>query len=80
MQLIQMGKRRWISPFQNVWPASVKTLNTGGKLDVQTGPKRFIPQCPHWRKTRKVCKISEEDRPLRFYVPMFWTMSSTTVT
>ena len=35
---------------------------------------------PTEEKLEKVCKISEEDRSLRVYVPMFWTMSSTTVT
>ena len=34
------------SPFENRRPASFKAHNTGGRLDVQTGPKRCILQCP----------------------------------
>ena len=65
------------SPFQNGRPFSVKANNTGGRLDVQTGPERCILQCPIRSKLEKVRKVSVEWDSLRVHVPVFWTRPST---
>ena len=65
------------SPFQNGRPFSVKAHNTGGRLDVQTGPEGCILQCPIRSKLEKVRKVSVEWDSLRVHVPVFWTRPST---
>ena len=64
------------SPFQNRRPFSVKAHNTGGILDVQTGPEGCILQCPIGSKLEEVRKISVEGDSPRVHVPVFWTRPS----
>ena len=67
------------SSFHNGRPFSVKALNTGERLDVQTGPEGCILQCPIGSKLEKVREVSVEGDLLRVHVlPVFWTRSSTT--
>ena len=68
---------RSFSPFENGTRFLVKAHNTGGRLDVQTGPERCIIQCPIRSKLEKNCKVSVEKYSLRVHVPVFWTRPST---
>ena len=47
-----------LNQFQNGRPLSVKALNTGGRLDLQTGTEGCILQCPIGSKLEKVLKVS----------------------
>ena len=65
------------SSFQNGRPFSVKAHNTGGRLDVQTGPEGCILQCPIRSKLEEVRKDSVEGDSLQVHVPVFLTRPST---
>ena len=56
---------------------SVKVHNTGGRLDVQTGPEGCILQCLIRSKLEEVRKVSVEGDSQRVHVPVFWTRPST---
>ena len=55
---------RSFSPFQNGRPFPVRTINTGGRLDVQAGPEGCILQCPIGSELEEVCKVSVEEDSL----------------
>ena len=61
----------FFSPFQNERPFSVKALNTGGRLEGQTGPEGCILQWSIESKLEEVRKVSVEMGSLRVHVPVF---------
>ena len=65
------------SPFQTGRPFSVKAHNTGGRLDVQTGPEGCILQCPIRSKLEEVRTVVGDS--LRVHVPVFWIAPAPTV-